>query len=114
MSGVVSIPLQGYLAHNETTPQGPTAGLFLGHHDCPRGVGAFFYKRSTPVPETPDAYKTELSDRPLPSEYGTYKTVKARNWPRLSGESPPNLLGCFYLARKRTIGLLARTEEPRS
>ena len=25
---------------------------------------------------------------PLPSEYGTYKTVKARFWPWLSGQGP--------------------------
>ena len=35
------------------------------------------------------------------SEHGTHKTVKARNWPWRSGESPQNLLSCSLFARKR-------------
>ena len=31
-------------------------------------------------------------ERPLSSEYGTHKTVTAKFWPWLSGQSPPKLL----------------------
>jgi len=34
---------------------------------------------------------------PLPSEYGTCKTVRTRCWPRLSGKSPANVLWCSFL-----------------
>jgi hypothetical protein len=34
---------------------------------------------------------------PLSSEYGTYKTVRARFWPWLQGESPYFLFRCFLL-----------------
>ena len=36
---------------------------------------------------------------PLTSEYGTYKTVKARFWPLLSGTSPANLARCSRFRR---------------
>ena len=39
------------------------------------------------------------------SEYGTFKTVKARFWPWFSGKSRLNLVRCSLLARKRTRGL---------
>jgi len=45
-------------------------------------------------------YKTCL---PLSSESGTYKTVKTRFWPWLSGQSPLNLLSCSLLARHRNV-----------
>ena len=32
---------------------------------------------------------------------GTYKTVRARFWPWLSGKSPYNLLSCSLLRRRR-------------
>ena len=35
------------------------------------------------------------------SEFGTYKTVKARVWPWLSGKSSPILLSCSLFARQR-------------
>ena len=38
--------------------------------------------------------------RPLPSEYGTHKTVKARFWPWPSGKSPSDLLSCSLFAGK--------------
>jgi len=34
---------------------------------------------------------------PMSSEYGTYRTVKARFWPWLSGTSPYNILKVFPL-----------------
>jgi len=37
------------------------------------------------------------------SEHGTYKTVKIRFWPRLSAESPPNLLRCSLFAPRSRL-----------
>ena len=52
-------------------------------------------RHRTVVPaETPNE-----KDLPLPSEVGTYKTVKAILWLRLSGQSPLNVLSCSLLAR---------------
>ena len=39
---------------------------------------------------------------PLPSEYGTYKTVKARFWSWLSGEGPRHISRCSLFARKQS------------
>ena len=40
--------------------------------------------------------------RPLSCEYGTYKRVKARFWPQLSGRLPENLLSCsFFVGQRR-------------
>ena len=38
---------------------------------------------------------------PLSSEYGRWKTVKARLWPWLSGEIHSNVSSCSLCARKR-------------
>ena len=40
---------------------------------------------------------------PLPSEYGTHKTVNARFWPWLSGKSPSNLLRCSLFDQVKPI-----------
>ena len=42
-----------------------------------------------------------LSRTPLSGEYGRYKTVKARFWPWLAGESPQTLSSCPLFVRKR-------------
>ena len=38
------------------------------------------------------------------SESGTYKTVKARFWPPISGKSPSNLSSCSLFSRRRLEG----------
>ena len=40
---------------------------------------------------------------PISSDFGTYKTVRARFWPSRPGESPRTLLGRSLLARKRRL-----------
>jgi len=44
-----------------------------------------------------------LRDSPMSSELCTYKTVKARFWPWLSGKSPYFFGRCSLFARKRTL-----------
>jgi len=36
-------------------------------------------------------------------EYGTYETVKAILWPRLSGRRPLHLVSCSLFARQRVL-----------
>ena len=55
---------------------------------------------------------------PLPSEHGTYETVKARFWPRLSPESPSNnssSLGSRHLQPEARLQMgFASSEEARA
>jgi len=46
----------------------------------------------------PASEPLHIGAAPLSSEYRTYKTVKARFWPWLSGESPHNLVSCSLFA----------------
>ena len=57
------------------------------------------FSSRTPV-EVPVAH-SGIVYRPLSTKLGTYKTVKARLWPCLSGKSPDNLLSCSFVVRKR-------------
>ena len=54
----------------------------------------------TPSCPPPAANRHALT---MPSEYGTFKTVKARFGPWLYGRSPQNVLGCTLLARRRRV-----------
>ena len=47
-------------------------------------------------------------------EHRTYKTVKARFWPWMSGKSPSNFSRCAPFARKRPPCLSTTTPPPRS
>jgi len=48
---------------------------------------------------------------PLPSEYGTFQTDKARFWPWLPLKSPHNVLRCSLFARNRVWGFCLWREE---
>ena len=50
---------------------------------------------------------------PLPSEYGTNKTVKARFRPWLPGKSPENVLRCSHLARHLEVDAHVRSSRSR-
>ena len=51
----------------------------------------------------PSSIFSEAFAVPVSSEYGTYKTVKARFWSWLAGKSPQNVLSCSLFARKRYL-----------
>ena len=50
--------------------------------------------------------RNNLAPPPLSGERGTYKTVKARFWPWLSGQRRQNLSSCPFLAQQQYAPLL--------
>jgi len=79
---------------------------FLGPCSGPRRRRLNFRVKGEPCTLRPEPVHVvevpHVSPRPLSSEYDTYKRVKARLWPWLSGKSAQTLLSCSLFARQRT------------
>jgi len=85
LGGAPGRPRQTY-AYTYIHPKPHTAHSMQHVGAPPPRAGSF-----SPNPQT--AYPA-----PLSSEYGTYKTVKARFWPWFSGKDPLNLVSCSLFA----------------
>ena len=79
---------------------GTYSSICLGPYGGPRGGGRFPMSEVALYRKPSRCHQARFT-KPLLSKLGTYKTVKARFWPRLAGQTSYNPFSCPLFARKR-------------
>ena len=70
-------------------------------YPCTRTCWWYLHMAGVSFIHVASQFRMDLSEVPLSSEYGTYKTAKARFWPWLSGTSPQKHVSYSLYTRKR-------------